>query len=122
MHDVVDPCRIDVDVARQPALADAVRPHEFLQQDFTGRDRVESFCLGHRVVLETCWWLAVSRAIGQSSFRDAPLGVGPESITGDRGYGFRVRAKGGAPRNDRLMLAGPLPLLPPTPMPRRAAG
>src|ERR1700710_460454 len=27
-----------------------------------------------------------------SSFRDAPLGAGPESITPNRGYGFRVRS------------------------------
>src|ERR1700744_1611065 len=27
-----------------------------------------------------------------SSFRDAPLGAGPESINADRGYGFRARA------------------------------
>jgi hypothetical protein len=26
------------------------------------------------------------------SFRDAPLGAGPESITTDREYGFRARA------------------------------
>ncbi|BAR57163.1 hypothetical protein NK6_3993 [Bradyrhizobium diazoefficiens] len=26
-----------------------------------------------------------------SSFRDAPLGAGPESITTSRGYGFRAR-------------------------------
>jgi hypothetical protein len=27
-----------------------------------------------------------------SSFRDAPLGAGPESINSDRGYGFRARS------------------------------
>jgi hypothetical protein len=27
-----------------------------------------------------------------SSFRDAPLGAGPESITLNRGYGFRTRS------------------------------
>src|SRR4051812_43904652 len=32
-----------------------------------------------------------------SSFRDAPLGAGPESITPDRGYGFRVRAEEARP-------------------------
>src|SRR5437868_7927412 len=30
----------------------------------------------------------------------ARLGAGPESITADRGYGFRARAEDGAPRND----------------------
>src|SRR5258708_27804959 len=34
-----------------------------------------------------------------SSFRDAPLGAGPESITPSRGYGFRARDFV-APRND----------------------
>jgi hypothetical protein len=32
------------------------------------------------------------------SFRDAPLGAGPESITPNRGYGFRARAS--RARND----------------------
>ena len=32
-----------------------------------------------------------------SSFRDAPPGAGPESITPNGGYGFRARAKPRAP-------------------------
>ena len=31
---------------------------------------------------------AVRTAFANSSFRDAPLGAGPESITPDRGHGF----------------------------------
>src|SRR5438045_9222599 len=49
-----------------------------------------------------CWARRLPRCT-ESSFRDAPLGAGPESITPDRGYGFRARAKG-APRNDGLGL------------------
>src|ERR1041385_6082461 len=30
--------------------------------------------------------------------------AGPESITPDRGYGFRVRAEEGAPRNDGIFV------------------
>ena len=48
MNDVVDTGRVDIDVARQPVLADRVRPHEFLKQDFAGRDREKPFCCGHR--------------------------------------------------------------------------
>jgi hypothetical protein len=39
-----------------------------------------------------------ARARLTSSFRDAPPGAGPESITPDHDYGFRARAS--APRND----------------------
>src|SRR3954469_2864259 len=35
------------------------------------------------------------------SFRDAPLGAGPESITTNGGYGFRARSCA-SPRNDGL--------------------
>jgi hypothetical protein len=34
----------------------------------------------------------LSSIVGHSSFRDAPLGAGPESRTTDRGYGFRARS------------------------------
>src|ERR1700730_1132531 len=40
----------------------------------------------------TAAFIAVSSFCFISSFRDAPLGAGPESITSNRGYGFRVRS------------------------------
>src|SRR5882762_9899108 len=40
MHKIIDARRIDVDIACEPILADAVRLHEFLDEDFTGRDGV----------------------------------------------------------------------------------
>jgi hypothetical protein len=36
------------------------------------------------------------------SFRDAPLGAGPESILTNGGYGFRAR-RFASPRNDEVM-------------------
>jgi hypothetical protein len=47
MHDVVDARRIDVDIPGQAVLADAVRAHEFLQQDFAGRNWLEPLCFRH---------------------------------------------------------------------------
>src|SRR3979490_2499258 len=43
-----------------------------------------------------------------SSFRDAPLGAGPESITPNRGYGFRAPAFV-APRHDEGISGSHLP-------------
>ena len=47
MDDIVDAGGIDIDIARQPILTDAVRLHELLGENLTGRDGIEAFCLGH---------------------------------------------------------------------------
>src|SRR5262249_4099628 len=43
MHDVVDAGWIDVEIAREAVLADAVRLHEFLGEDLAGRNRRKLF-------------------------------------------------------------------------------
>src|SRR4051795_9362948 len=45
--------------------------------------------------------VATAGQYAQPSFRDAPLGAGPESITTVGGYGFRARCCA-SPRNDGL--------------------
>ncbi len=53
------PCTMSLTRAGLTSMSRASRfwlmpfgPHEFLEQDFAGRDGIEPFCLGHRVILE----------------------------------------------------------------------